>query len=237
MDRGAFLREGIERLGLELDNQEEAVGRLLRYAEELLRWNRKVNLVARHTTERELLENHFLDSLLLLRVVGERRGRSPRPLSLLDVGSGAGFPGLVLKAACPSLAVTLVEPRQKRVSFLRHVIRTLSLGAAGGIAVEEIRLDPAGGGESLLPENSFDLVTSRALTDIAGFLAMTGRYCATGGVIVCMKGARAEEEAAQLPATSPFVLRDSFRTTLPYSGASRFLLVYGKRGEGEEQGP
>ena len=72
--------------------------------------------------EKVLIESHFLDSLTMLPLV-----KDCPPPGLMDVGSGAGFPGLALKIVCPDLLVTLVEPRQKRTSFLRNVIRILGL--------------------------------------------------------------------------------------------------------------
>ena len=109
-----FLAQGLDLMGLALDNQPEALVRLALYFEELNKWNRKVNLVARTLDDRQILEDHFLDSLTLLEFLApEIRQRG----TLLDIGTGAGFPGLVLKAVCPQLPVTLIEPRQNRFFF------------------------------------------------------------------------------------------------------------------------
>ena len=115
----ALLQKGADELAVEIGDQES--GRLYDYFSELKRWSRKVNLISRNASDEEIVEKHFLDSLALLDVLREPNA------SLLDVGSGAGFPGLVCKAACPGLPVALVEPRLKRVSFLRHICRLLDL--------------------------------------------------------------------------------------------------------------
>ncbi len=99
----------------------EAFDRLNLYFNELKKWGRKVNLIAKSSSDQQIVENHFIDSLTILPLlVGANT-------HLLDIGTGAGFPALVCKAAYPELAITLVEPRLKRVSFLGHITRTLGL--------------------------------------------------------------------------------------------------------------
>ncbi|MEW6500993.1 MAG: 16S rRNA (guanine(527)-N(7))-methyltransferase RsmG [Thermodesulfobacteriota bacterium] len=218
----AILRDGLARLGLSLDDA--AVAGLCRYHAELAKWSRKMNLIAKAPLA-EVIETHFLDSLTLLPVLDELPAGGP----LLDIGSGAGFPGLALKIARPALAVTLVEPRQKRVSFLRHVIRTLGLA---NIEVIEERIEP--GQTTLKGEvRSFPIVTSRAFTAIAGFLACTAGLNPPGGAVICMKGRRAEEEIAQwqtLAPESPYTLTKTFETALPFSTIPRRLLLFTKNG-------
>ncbi|MCK5515866.1 MAG: class I SAM-dependent methyltransferase, partial [Desulfobulbaceae bacterium] len=112
-DRKLLIR-GLNQLGVNLDDK--AIDQVLLYCQELLKWNKRINLIARNTQPAEVIEKHFLDSLTLLPVIKQYSGANP---TLLDIGTGAGFPGLVLAAVMPELQVTLVEPRQKRVSFLR----------------------------------------------------------------------------------------------------------------------
>src|SRR2546421_5363726 len=108
--------EGLHRLGLELSQQQ--LGQFLRYREELLDWNTRINLTA-ITDPEEVLIKHFLDSLSLLMVYDRPEA------SLLDIGTGAGFPGLPLKIARPDWHVTLLEATGKKVTFLQHIIETL----------------------------------------------------------------------------------------------------------------
>lgn len=195
----------------------EAVERLFVYFTELTRWNRKINLIAKGTPDAEILEKHFLDSLTLLSLLDVS---APH---LLDVGTGAGFPGLVCKAVRPDLTVTLLEPRLKRVSFLRHVIRTLNLAGVEALAcrVED---------ETLLPSNPvFTHITSRAVTDIAEFLGMVSRLCGPGTTVICMKGPKWQEELETLQKCSPALALQHHSTLereLPFSAAKRALLTF-----------
>src|SRR6266852_6534678 len=110
--------EGLHQLGLELTEQQ--LEQFLRYRQELLDWNRRINLTA-ITDPGEVLIKHFLDSLSLLLVYDRPAVR------LLDIGSGAGFPGLPLKLVRPQWRVTLLEATGKKVAYLRHMVETLQL--------------------------------------------------------------------------------------------------------------
>jgi len=215
-------REGLSGLGLTLNQLQ--IEQLAQYFQELKKWNRRYNLVAQ-ASDRQLLESHFLDSLTLLPLLDP----CPEP-GLVDVGSGAGFPGLVVKLARPDLLVTLVEPRQKRTAFLRQVIRALGLR---GIEVRESRL------EKTAPEfadwrGTIPLFTSRAFTALGDFLDLCAPFTAPGGRVICMKGRKAEAELAewceQHP-TSPFVLSKTEVTALPFSATPRKLLVFTRQGD------
>lgn len=209
------LNEGLAGLDISLD--EEAVERLYRYFLELKKWSAKVNLIAKGTADEQIIENHFLDSLTLLPLLLDPQ------VHLLDVGSGAGFPGLVLKAAYPALRLTLVEPRLKRVSFLRHISRTLGLSEVNVLAC---RIED----EQHLPSaTDFSHITSRAVTDIAGFLGMTARFRTPGLEVICMKGPRWQEElgnAAEVVRELRFVQEKVITRVLPFSSAERTLLVF-----------
>ena len=214
-----LLGQGAAALGLELDR--EAVAALALYHRELQRWSGKVNLIAKNTSEIQIVESHFLDSLTLLPLL-------PPAARLLDIGTGAGFPGLACKAVRPDLRLTLVEPRLKRVSFLRHIVRTLGLTEVTIVAgrIEEHQLLPS--------TTPFTHVTSRAVADIAGLLEMAGRFLQPGLKLICMKGPKWREElaAAETVVNSlPFALERVIETTLPFSGAGRVLLVFVATGD------
>ena len=196
--------------------------RLYDYFIELKRWAAKVNLISRNASDEEIVEIHFLDSLALLGLLGEP------PAGLLDVGSGAGFPGLVCKAARPALKVALVEPRLKRVSFLRHVCRRLNLTE---VVVHGCRLE-----DLTLPDGSDYLwVVSRAVAEIDDFLSLCGRFRASGSAVVCMKGPGYHDELADsAEAAERWRLVDTKTYRLPFSGAQRALLVF--RGLDEQMG-
>ena len=216
-----IFEEGLTAMCLNLDGQ--ACKRLLLYCDELLRWSGKINLVAKAPV-RELWETHFLDSLTLLRVLPPV-GEVQQPL--LDIGSGAGFPGLVLKAARPEIPVILVEPRQKRVSFLRHVIRTLGLNDIEVLCGRLEKDSTEVAGITLVAP----IITSRAFTNIAEFLLHTAAINPVGGKVICMKGPRAAEEIAAWRLAQPdssYSLNEIIELTLPFSGKTRNLVVFSK---------
>jgi 16S rRNA (guanine527-N7)-methyltransferase len=212
-----LLGRGLAALGQQLAPGQ--IAQLDQYFLELKKWNSRINLVAAGPDE-QLLENHFLDSLTLLPLLDP----CPPP-GLVDVGSGAGFPGLALKIARPDLRVTLVEPRQKRTAFLRQVIRMLGLQ---GIEVVEDRLEKEGKNFSAW-HHAIPLLTSRALTAIGDFLDLCAPFSAPGGRVICMKGRRAAEELEAWKAAhpaSPYSLVQTLETALPFSNTPRQLLVF-----------
>ncbi|MFH1215628.1 MAG: 16S rRNA (guanine(527)-N(7))-methyltransferase RsmG [Pseudomonadota bacterium] len=210
-----LLQEGCGKLGITLE--EKATEKLDRYLHELVKWNRKMNLVSAAPT-RELIESHFLDSLTLLPFLETIEN----PI-LLDVGTGAGFPGLVLKCALEQLILTLVEPREKRVVFLRHMIRHLALTHVEILAQ---RLEKNNEGDC-----QYGLITSRALSTIHEFLALVADWSPSGGTVICMKGPKAEDEIKEWMAcspTSPFAKKEHISFQLPFSKATRNLLIFKK---------
>ncbi|MDD5759064.1 MAG: 16S rRNA (guanine(527)-N(7))-methyltransferase RsmG [Desulfobulbaceae bacterium] len=219
-EAGRYLNSGLLSLGLE-PLSAPCLARFWLYFLELEKWNRKMNLVAK-ATEKDILETHFLDSLTLL----------PELIDgpLLDVGSGAGFPGLALKIAKPELSVVLLEPRQKRVNFLRHVIRSLHLQ---DIEVVPDRLT-ADDQAFISTYGQFPLITSRALAEIDPFLALVAAVSPPAGRVLCMKGPRCEEELAawrQQSPCSPFVMERGVHFALPFSGAGRSVVIFRKKEE------
>ncbi len=210
------LRAGCQTIGIpELD--EGAIGRLLVYFKELKHWSRRINLIAKKATDSEILEKHFLDSLTLLPLLD---GKTPH---LLDIGTGAGFPGLVCKAAKPELQVTLVEPRKKRVAFLSHISRTLQLT---NISILDCRVEDE---EILSDVEGFTHITSRAVSEVKLFLEMSSRFVKPGVKVICMKGPKWKEEVAEWQksaAPARLALHSQVEYNLPLSQVNRTLLVF-----------
>ena len=205
------LEEGAGRLGLVLPGGWAA--QTARYRDELLRWNARVNLTA-ITQEAEVAEKHFLDSLAAWPEVRGAR-------SLLDVGAGAGFPGIPLKLAEPNLEVTLVDAVAKKVGFLKHVLA--HLGVKGARALH-LRVEGAPEREGL---PRCERVIARAFTDLDGWLALAPAYLAEGGQVVAMLGrapARAELDASA--ARHGLRCLSDRRYALPYSGDPRAVAVF-----------
>ena len=208
-DSRDLLVRGGAQLGLAMDPA--GVERLLVYLAELMKWSRRVNLVARDTPEAQVVETHFLDSLTLLPFLD-----GAGEVHLLDVGSGAGFPGLALACVRPDARFTLCEPRQKRVSFLRHVVRTLGLANVEVVAerVEAHLADWPG---------RFTHITSRAVAEPAAFLPLV-RPLVTPATRVLLMLARAEGLAGiDRLVSGPWRVDAEHRFVLPFSGAPRLV--------------
>jgi 16S rRNA (guanine527-N7)-methyltransferase len=155
------------------------------HATELVRWNRKINITA-ITEPSEVAVKHFLDSLLAARFI-------PTHATLLDIGSGGGFPGIPLKVLLPALSVTLIDASRKKISFLKHVIRTLGIDniEALHIRAEDLSKDP-------LYLNRFDVIISRALTSLELFRRLALPLLIDGGLIMSLKGDIPNDELNEL---------------------------------------
>lgn len=217
----SHLTHGLDTLAIDRPSP-EILQQLWRYFSELQKWNVRMNLVAKGPAL-DLLENHFLDCLTLLPLVNKymEQGSS----RLLDIGSGAGFPGLVVKIAHPDLPVTLVEPRQKRTAFLRHIARTLGLEQLTILEAHIAKEDC----EFSTKHGQFSLITCRALTTIGDFLGMIGHIAAPGAKIIFMKGPKAQEEVEDAcKSPHPFDYQSTTTFALPFSEATRSLVIFGK---------
>ncbi|HLH62630.1 MAG TPA: 16S rRNA (guanine(527)-N(7))-methyltransferase RsmG [Ktedonobacteraceae bacterium] len=172
--------EGLRRLGLELTAQQSE--QFERYRQELLDWNTRINLTA-ITDPEEVLVKHFLDSLSLLLAYDHSQA------CLLDIGAGAGFPGLPLKIVRPAWSVVLLEATGKKVAFLQHVIETLQLKE-----VESVH----GRAEELAHKAAyrarFDVVAARAVAALPALLEYAAPYCPVGGQIILFKKGEITEE-------------------------------------------
>ncbi len=167
------------------------------YRRELLEWNKKFNLTA--ITQEEHVEiRHFLDSLTCLVAMRELCGASERErrmgesLRLLDVGSGAGFPGVPLKIVCPHWRVTLLEATGKKVRFLEHLREVLGLGNLEILhgRAEDFAKAPA-------YREQYDWVVARAVAEMPALAELTLPFAKIGGNVLALKGETAEAEVAQ----------------------------------------
>jgi 16S rRNA (guanine527-N7)-methyltransferase len=215
VDEGTWQRrfeEGAAGLGLKVPPSLGAP--LRRLAEELVRWNEKVNLTA-VTAAEEVLEKHLLDSLAALPEVAEVG-------SLLDIGTGAGFPGLPLRLARPELSVTLVDAVAKKVGFVKHAIAQLGLAPTAKGLHLRVQGRPAA---EHLPRH--DAAIARALTDVGEWLALASPYVRPGGRVIAMLGKwPAPGELEGLGLARGATLLSERRYHLPFSGAERAIAVF-----------
>jgi len=171
-----IIRAGAGALAIDVDQAQ--IDRFVLYADELMKWNRKINLTA-ITDPQALAVRHFLDSIA-------PSGLIPPGASLLDIGSGAGFPGIPLKIVRPDLRVTLIDAVRKKVNFQKHIIRTLGLENIGS---HQIRA------QEFAAENPFDVVITRALSTLTEFVRLALPLLAQDGVILAWKGKPGEIRA------------------------------------------
>ena len=155
---------------------EEQLNQLDQFYQLMLEWNEKINLT-RITEEQEVYLKHFYDSLTLNKVVNLKEINT-----LCDVGTGAGFPGIVLKMVFPNLKITLIDSLQKRVNYLNEIIKKLNLKDIEAIHSR---------GEDY--KGSFDVVTSRAVANIEKLVDYTMHLVSKEGIFIAMKGNIEEE--------------------------------------------
>jgi 16S rRNA (guanine527-N7)-methyltransferase len=187
------------------------------YRETLLLWNSKMNLVSLQS-DLDLPVRHFIDSLTLLPYL------PAVPVSVLDIGSGAGFPAIPIKIVRTDLHMTLLEASRKKSSFLKEVVRKLGLQ---GISVLNSRL------EELLrkdPKPSFDLIVSRATLKLPDLVAQGLPLLKDGGFLAAMKGPGVEEERAALDSLKNMCFRivGNYSFALPLTGDHRNILLVDK---------
>ncbi len=213
VDTQNLLLEGAKEFGVALNP--EMMKAFDIFLRELMKWNRRINLTAIRS-EGGVIVKHFLDSISVFPYV-------PNSSMLLDIGSGAGFPGIPLKIVDPSLEVTSVDSSQKKVDFQRHLIRTIGLAGIkvihARIEHEEIILQMAG---------RFDRVVSRALSDLSTFLRMSKPFLKRGGIAIAMKGRLKPEEIRSLHGGGVAGFRPirMIPFLLPFSSDKRTVLLF-----------
>jgi 16S rRNA (guanine527-N7)-methyltransferase len=184
-----------------------------RYYRELMRWNEKINLISARRPE-EILVKHFIDSLTPLPYITHPTGR------LLDIGAGAGFPGIPLKIVMPTLQVFLLEASRKKSSFLRHMIRQLSLAQT---AVINARTESAMTDDA--HHHAFDTVISRAAFKLPELFTLGRFFLSPGGVLIAMKGPFCEAGKG-IPSDFGLRFTASHHIHLPLGGGQRNILIY-----------
>jgi 16S rRNA (guanine527-N7)-methyltransferase len=168
-----IFKEGISRLGISMTPQQ--ISSFHAYLGELILWNKRVNLV-RRDTQQDIIAKDFFDSLTISKYLNAG-------ISMADLGAGAGFPGIPIKIMRPDVFISLFEIKQKKIYFLRHMIRCLRL--------ERIDVKREPGKES---RQTFDVVVSRAFGTLANFLREGITMTKPEGILLAMKGRRGKVE-------------------------------------------
>lgn len=179
-----LLIDGAKQLGIDLSDRQ--VEQFMRYKELLQEWNEKMNLTA-ITEDREVMTKHFLDCMTINKALDMKNQKT-----VIDIGTGAGFPGLVIKIAFPHLDVTLVDALKKRLNFLEVVIEELGLT---GIKCIHSRAEDLGKNKAY--REGFDICASRAVANLAVLSEYTLPFVKVDGYLIALKGQKLDEELEQ----------------------------------------
>jgi len=178
-----LLSKNARKLNIELSDSQLAQFDI--YKNELLQWNAKTNLISENSS-REIITRHFLDSLTARQFISKSKAR------MIDIGSGAGFPGIPLKIVLPDLDLYLLEANRKKVSFLKNIIRLLNLSCTHVVhdRVENVVKD-----DSL--KEKFDILISRATFPLSGLIKLGQFFLVPEGEIIALKGPHVDKEIKQ----------------------------------------
>ena len=207
MNKELFIEE-LSKLNVLLS--EKKLEQLDKYYELLIEWNEKINLT-RITEYEDVYLKHFYDSLTIAKVVDLSTKQT-----LCDVGTGAGFPGVVLKIVYPNLKITLVDSLQKRVNYLNEIVKELGL--------EDIHAIHSRGEDF---KETFDVVTARAVANIEKLVTYTMHLVNKNGIFVAMKGNIDEELTSQVEQkiSRKYKIEQVEKFLLPIENSNRSLIV------------
>ena len=206
------LQEGLPALGLTLT--EETQNKLCAFGHAMVKQNEVMNLTA-ITEDTQVAKLHLLDSLTVL-CAADLKGKS-----LIDVGSGAGFPGVPLAIACPEAKITLLDSLGKRMKWLEEILPQLGICAECVTARAEDAVATR--------RESYDFATSRAVARLNILLELTAPYVKVGGAVLAMKGAAAREELAECAnAIKKLGLKLEDVKQFPIDGTSHSVIVLRK---------
>lgn len=184
MDLNDLLISSVESLNLNIDLTDKMLKQFITYKDKILEWNKNINLTA-IIDEKDIILKHFIDSISILKVIDLNN----KNISLIDIGTGAGFPGIPVKIVNPSLKLTLVDSLNKRIKFLNHIIDSLELENV--VAIHSRAEDL--GKDSLFREN-FDIATSRAVANMKVLCEYNLPFVKVGGKFIALKGPNINDE-------------------------------------------
>ncbi|MBS0357646.1 MAG: 16S rRNA (guanine(527)-N(7))-methyltransferase RsmG [Proteobacteria bacterium] len=205
-----LLQTGIDQLKLSIPSLQQE--KLLSYLESLNKWNQSYNLTAVRDPK-EMVGKHLLDSLALLPWIttGDR---------IIDVGTGAGLPGIPLAICMPEKQFTLLDSDGKKTRFLTQVVFQLGLS---NIKIEQARV------EEYAPEVLWDVILTRAFSDLQEMLQKTRHLCSNNGLFLAMKGQLPEDEIREMG--EEFKIQNIIPLTIPGSNAERHLIIIARKNQ------
>lgn len=212
MSLNNLLEKGCRKLGIDLDSEQTA--KFLKYLELINIWNSKINLTS-ISDESEIVIKHFLDSLTVSEFVKDGT-------NVLDIGTGAGFPGVPLAIVNEKSKFTLLDSREKRIFFINEVIRDLKLENIETVAA---RAEDSNNG---IQRNRFDCVLTRAVSDIGEVLNLSAPYLSENGQIVLMRGKEGRLEWESFK-NNEFKLQHIRELKVPESNFLRVLIILSRK--------
>ncbi|MFH2058060.1 MAG: 16S rRNA (guanine(527)-N(7))-methyltransferase RsmG [Pseudomonadota bacterium] len=179
LDFKNHLTNGSKKLGIDISPLQILM--MEQYAKELMIWNKKINLTA-IKDPLQVAEKHFIDSIAVMPLL--KNG-----ICMMDMGSGGGFPGIVIKIMNPSIKVVLIDSVSKKVSFLKHIVRLLNLENIDAVhsRVQDLHNDENYAGQ-------FDAIISRAFADLSKYVGLARPFINPCGCIFAMKGKQGQSE-------------------------------------------
>ena len=216
-----ILIDGAQRLGINLN--EEQIRKFSRYLELLVQWNQKINLTSLKTPQ-EIIIKHFLDSISCIKAINKYI--DTEGISVIDVGAGAGFPGMPIKIICPSIRLFLLEARKKKTIFLEKVTEEMNFQQ---VKILKGRAETFGKGTD--HREKYDIAISRAVAR----LNVLSEYCLplvrVGGFFIAQKGRSCKEETEKSLKTVHVLggeLTGVENVRIPFINQERYLLVIKK---------
>lgn len=218
MELKDILKDGSKEMNIEITDHQ--IDQLIKYKDILLEWNQKMNLTA-ISEEKEVMIKHFLDSLSCIQTKYlTNEGR------MIDVGTGAGFPGVPLKIALPNIELTLLDSLKKRISFLEEVCRETNL-----INVEFLHGRAEDFGQNKVYREKYDYAVSRAVAALNVLVEYCLPFVKVGGYFICQKGPGLIEELPEAKNAIKILggeVVDQIVIDLPFSDITHHILVIKK---------
>jgi len=216
-----ILIDGAQKIGIDL--HKEQIIKFSRYLELLVQWNQKINLTSLKTP-REIIIKHFLDSISCIKIINKYI--DTEGISVIDVGAGAGFPGMPIKIICPSIRLSLLEARKKKTTFLQKLTEEMNFQQ---VKILNGRAETFG--KSIDYREKYDIAVSRAVAH----LSVLSEYCLPlvrgGGLFIAQKGRSYKEETEKSLKTIQFLggeLIGVENIRIPFINQERYLLVIKK---------
>ena len=218
MESKDILRQGLKEIGLDADDK--MINKFLRFKDLLIEWNRKMNLTG-ITEENQIMIKHFLDSLTCLTT-----GVIGNDMKIIDVGTGAGFPGIPLKVYHDNLDITLLDSLKKRVRYLEVVCQELGLE---GVSVLHGRAEDYGNKEGY--RERYDLAVARAVAELSVLCEYCLPFVKINGYFIAQKGPRVYEEVSKSKKAIDVLggkIIDTMEVKLPFTDIEHTLVIIKK---------